>query len=249
MDNGIMPKLVYLDPPTYSKYGHYRSYLRTASKHSCTYCTISESESPGATFNIDHFRPQEKFPLLNTKCENLRYACPRCNSYKRNNWIEESQGCIRSCEVCTNKVCDKNIPRFIDSLVEEPDEHLFLDGNDLLQVKGGSKPAEYTIKFLRLNRAQLVKLRHVRRFMDSWLNELKSEKEKAEDRLRELTQRKIELALVMEKQNSSDSEVYCKMLETLHEIMLTHVQQNIIFIDEEISRLERLMQFRCGSDE
>jgi hypothetical protein len=85
--------------------------------------------------------------------------------------------------------------------------------------------------------------------MDSWLNELKSEKEKAEDRLRELTQRKIELALVMEKQNSSDSEVYCKMLETLHEIMLTHVQQNIIFIDEEISRLERLMQFRCGSDE
>lgn len=249
MDSGVMPKLVYSDPPTYGKYSQYRSYLRTVSNYSCTYCTISESESPGATFNIDHFRPQEKFPLLNAKCENLRYACPRCNSYKRNNWIEESQGCIRSCEVCTNKVCGKNIPRFIDSLNEEPNKHLFLDEDDLLQANDGSKPAEYTIKFLRLNRAQLVKLRHVRRFMDSWLNELKAKKEQAENRLKELTLRKTELVLIMEKYNSGNSEEYCAMLETLHEIMVTHAEQAILFIDEEIKRLERLMQLRCGTDE
>ena len=64
MTNGIMPKLEYLNPPKYDQYSKYREYLRKATDFSCAYCTISESESPGATFNIDHFRPQKEFPSL-----------------------------------------------------------------------------------------------------------------------------------------------------------------------------------------
>lgn len=73
MTNGIMPKLEYLNPPKYDQYSKYREYLRKATDFSCAYCTISESESPGATFNIDHFRPQKEFPSLEASCENLRY--------------------------------------------------------------------------------------------------------------------------------------------------------------------------------
>ena len=64
MTNGIMPKLEYLNPPKYDQYPKYREYLRKVTDFSCAYCTISESESPGATFNIDHFRPQKNSPPL-----------------------------------------------------------------------------------------------------------------------------------------------------------------------------------------
>lgn len=126
MTNGIMPKLEYLNPPKYDQYPKYRKYLRKATGFSCAYCTISESESPGATFNIDHFRPQKEFPSLEASCENLRYTCPRCNSYKRNRWIQRTAGCIRDCKTCTTHVCKENIPRFIDTLKELPSEHISL---------------------------------------------------------------------------------------------------------------------------
>ena len=179
MTNGIMPKLEYLNPPKYDQYPKYREYLRKVTDFSCAYCTISESESPGATFNIDHFRPQKEFPSLEASCENLRYTCPRCNSYKRSRWIQRTAGCIRDCKTCTTHVCKENIPRFIDTLKELPSEHIFLNEDDMLCAYSGSNPANYTIKYLRLNRAQLVKLRHTRRFMDSWLDDLLKKRESA----------------------------------------------------------------------
>ena len=132
MTNGIMPKLEYLNPPKYDQYPKYRDYLRKVTDFSCAYCTISESESPGATFNIDHFRPQKEFPSLEASCENLRYTCPRCNSYKRSRWIQRTAGCIRDCKTCTTHVCKENIPRFIDTLKELPSEHIFLNEDDML---------------------------------------------------------------------------------------------------------------------
>lgn len=113
MTNGIMPKLEYLNPPKYDQYPKYRDYLRKVTDFSCAYCTISESESPGATFNIDHFRPQKEFPSLEASCENLRYTCPRCNSYKRSRWIQRTAGCIRDCKTC---VADGLFCREIDGL-------------------------------------------------------------------------------------------------------------------------------------
>ena len=158
MIESVMHQLVYAKPPTYSRHSQYRDYLRLASQYACAYCTITESENPGATFNIDHFRPKTLFPSLKSTCQNLRYSCPRCNSYKSNRWISVDNGCIRNCEECERKVCKDNIDRFIDVLTEDPSAMLYLGEDNKLYACSGSKPADYTIRYLRLNREQLIKL-------------------------------------------------------------------------------------------
>lgn len=248
MIDGVMPKLEYPNPPEYDRYEKYRTYLRTVSNFSCTYCTISESESLGATFNIEHFRPKAKFPLLECKCENLRYACPRCNSYKRNLWIEKNDGCIQDCEKCTRKVCKNNIARFIDSLKELPAQHIYLDEDDFLHAYTGSNPANYTIKYLRLNRAQLVKLRHVRRFMDNWLNDLNIEREQASKRLEEIKAKQQAFSTLSKVQGSDRSDVHSNMITTMYEMMVLHAEQAILLIDQEIQRLNYILQQRSGCD-
>lgn len=243
-----MSKLEYLNPPEYDKCEKYQEYLRTASNFSCAYCTISESESPGATFNIEHFRPKKKFPTLENKCNNLRYACPRCNSYKRSLWIEESAGCSKACETCTSMVCKENIPRFIDSLTEQPTEYIFLDGADVLHAYNGFKPADYTIKYLRLNRAQLIKLRHVRRFMDSWLNDLNVEREKAIKRLEEIRVQQQTFSDLTKTQCLAEGKVYSDIIATMYEMMILHAEQAVLLIDGEIRKLNYLLYQRSGSD-
>lgn len=249
MANGVMPKLEYLNPPEYDHYQKYREYLRKASNFSCAYCTISESESPGATFNIDHFRPQKEFDSLKATCSNLRYTCPRCNSYKRNNWIKRSAGCSRNCDACTIQACKENIPRFIDSLKEHPSVHLFLDENDILCAYDGSNPANYTIKYLRLNRAQLIKLRRTRRFMDSWLEELFQKRELAAKRLDALNQQKQNFLSAETVHGKSSGSTYVDMLITMYDLVITHAEQTVLIIDEEIRKLHTLMEMRSGSDD
>ena len=249
MANGVMPQLEYLNPPEYDKYPQYREYLRKATDFSCAYCTISESESPGATFNIDHFRPQKEFPSLESSCENLRYACPRCNSYKRDKWIATDAGCNRKCNTCTIHVCKENIPRFIDALKEHPSEHIFLDEHDVLCAYAGSNPANYTINYLRLNRAQLVKLRHTRRFMDSWLKDLLQKREVAAKRLSELEMRKQDFLSKEYSCNASASNLHIDMLKTMFEMVTTLAEQTVLMIDEEIQKLSILIEKRSGSDE
>lgn len=249
MANGVMPKLEYLNPPKYDQYSKYREYLRKATDFSCAYCTISESESPGATFNIDHFRPQKEFPSLESSCENLRYTCPRCNSYKRNKWIRTAAGCNRNCNTCTTHVCKENIPRFIDSLKEPPTEHLFIDEDDILCAYSGSNPANYTINYLRLNRAQLIKLRHTRRFMDSWLQDLLQKRELAAKRLSALEIQKQDFLSKENPHNESTSNLHIAMLKTMYEMVTTLAEQTVLMIDEEIQKLNILMDKRSGSDE
>lgn len=243
-----MPKLEYPNPPQYDKYPQYREYLRKATNYSCAYCTISESESPGATFNIDHFRPKKEFPNLESLCDNLRYSCPRCNSYKRNKWIRIEAGCNRKCNTCTTHVCEDNIPRFIDPLKEPPSEHLFLNDDDTLCAYTSSKPANYTISYLRLNRTQLIKLRHTRRFMDSWYEDLSQKRKSALKRLSELEAQKQEF-LVQESHDASSPNLYVDMLKTMYEMVTTIAEQSVLMIDEELHKLSILMEKRSGSDE
>lgn len=244
-----MPKLEYLNPPKYKVYTSYRKYLRIASNYSCAYCTISESESPGATFNIEHFRPQKFFPELSNKCENLRYSCPRCNSYKGDLWISELNGCKRKCDECKQMVCKNNIERFINSLSEEPSKMIFLEKDDKLYVYNESKPANYTIKYLRLNRAHLVKLRHIRRFMESWLLELESKREKAIRYLENIRERKQIFSATKGSGLSQKEKLYGNVVETMYEMMLLQAEQSILLIEEEIRKLNYLSAQRSGCDE
>lgn len=249
MISAVMGKLHYIDPPEYGTYEKYRDYMRKSTNYSCAYCTTSESEAPGATFNIEHFRPRTFFPQLATKCENLRYSCPRCNSYKGNLWISQATGCSRNCEKCTHRVCEENIDRFIDPVKEDPSKAIFLGTDNRLYAYTNSKPADYTIKYLRLNRAQLIKLRHVRRFMDSWLSDLQRKREKAVNVLDEIRSTQLGFSNVQKGSSLEHDYALQNVVSTMHEMMIVQAEQSLLFIDEEIRKLYILISLRSGCDE
>lgn len=248
MIESVMHQLIYVNPPTYDRYPQYRDYLRSASQYACAYCTITESENPGATFNIEHFRPETLFPSLKSTCQNLRYSCPRCNSYKSKHWIPPENGCIRDCEKCEQKVCRDNIERFIDILCEDPATMLYLGEDNKLHAFLGSKPADYTIKYLRLNREQLIKLRYVRRFMDSWQKDLVEKKNDAEKKLAKIKDEQKSF-LDQNITASTQREQQClDAMKTMYEMLVLTAEQSLFQIEQEIGRLNKLMTYRTGSD-
>lgn len=248
MIDSVMHRLTYENPPSYRQYSSYREYLRKVSGYACAYCTITESENPGATFNIEHFRPEALFPDFVSVCDNLRYSCPRCNSYKSSLWIPMAEGCIRDCEKCTQKVCKTDIERFVDVLTENPGSMIYLGEDNKLYALSGSRPANYTIKYLRLNRSQLVKLRYVRRFMDSWHNDLLVKKKDAFERL---TKIKDEQQTFLDKRiapSTQKEQTYHDAMETMYELLVMIAEESLSHIEEEIDKLSKLMTYREGKD-
>ncbi len=248
MNESVMHQLIYKNPPTYDRYPQYRDYLRSATQYACAYCTITESENPGATFNIEHFRPEALFPSLKSICQNLRYSCPRCNSYKSKHWIPQENGCIRNCQSCERKVCKANIERFIDVLTEDPATMVYLGDDNKLHAFSDSKPADYTIKYLRLNREQLIKLRYVRRFMDSWRKDLVEKKKDAEEKLAKIKDEQksfLEQNIVA----TTQKERQClAAMSTMYELLVLTAEQSLFQIEQELVRLNRLVTYRTGSD-
>ena len=250
MIKGTMQKLIYINPPQYRTYPSYRKYLREISHYSCTYCTVTESEALGATFVIEHFRPKSLFKDLECECTNLHYACPRCNSYKSDLWISNEDGCIRNCNNCGTHICQTNISRFVDCLTENPDELMYLKEDNKIYAYSGSFAAEYTIEFLRLNRAQLVKLRYVRRFMEDWCQELNIKLKNAEEHRCNISEKRQNFESVsINKQSLSEKEHLQFMMSlTLYDMMIVQADQSILFIKSEISKLNHLIENRNGSD-
>ena len=244
MNSIPMSLLVYDNPPEYKTVGSYRTYLREKSNYSCAYCSISEAESSGATFNIDHFRPKSLFPKLETQCRNLRYSCPRCNSYKSNNWISKEDGCINDCSECKQHVCKDNIERFVDVLIEDPSKIMYLKDDDKLYAYSGSKVGEYTIDYLRLNRMQLVRLRHVRRFMDNWERLLCDKLSCVEKEIQSIQSQLIEF-----KNNSTMEEISKNIILTLFEMLEAQQENSRIFIEQELSNLRHLKNTMQGRDD
>lgn len=244
-----MQGLRYINQPKIGKYDSLKSrnYLRKVSKYACAYCTITESEAPGATFHIDHFRPQALFSDLTDECTNLRYTCPRCNLLKSKLWITLDQGCIRKCQECHTKGCHENIYRFIDSLHENPKQHLFLNDRDEIEAMEDSKPGTYTIKYLRLNRAQLIKLRKVRRFLELWEQELKQKKRIAEKQLDEILQKKIFFETKNQLLNKVNDET--ELANILFSMLELQARYLIDIYDHEINNVETLKMSHIGADD
>lgn len=245
MNNSIAPKLHYREGQSYGEYDRYREVLREDASYSCAYCTITESESPGATFNIDHFRPKKLFPNLIVNYENLRYSCPRCNSYKRDAWISLEDGCKRDCSTCTQHVCHNNIMRFIDSMWEDPSKQLYLDEDFFIYPYDGNQPASYTIQRLRLNRAQLIKLRRVRSFLDVWMNELELKKQKAEKQIDQVKKKREEVLLSL---SIAEPDKNIKFIELLFNLLETQAIDTLDSIMEEIRKVEFFTLQRVGND-
>ena len=245
MINSIASKLQYRHVRQYKSYNSYRKFLCVDAEHSCAYCTITESESPGATFNIDHFRPKELFPDLVATYENLRYSCPRCNSYKSDAWISINDGCKRDCNTCTQHVCHDNIKRFVDSMREDPSECLYLGEDYLLYPQDGNRPASYTIQRLRLNRAQLIKLRHVRKFLDMWMNELEQKRQSAEENISNIRKQREEAWLSFSGAKPAKN---IEVVEVLFDMIETIAIDAFDGIMAEISKVEFFTSQRAGSD-
>lgn len=196
MTDNIMKKIKYDNEPQYDEPELYRKYVSEKCNFACVYCTVTESESCGATFNLDHFRPKKLFPKLYSDCSNLRYACPRCNSYKRARWIAETDGCIRDCDSCTSKVCTKDIDRFIDVLNENPEDYIELDQDQIIRPINNSNVGSYSILSLRLNREQLIKLRKTRLYLAEWINQINMMQEELDLRMDSLKEKEERLAKI-----------------------------------------------------
>lgn len=162
----------YINPPQYSSYRSYKSYIISNCTCKCSYCSIKESESVGSTFEIDHFRPKKIFPKLENDIYNLRLACRKCNLFKSDLWIDTSLGCNRDCGNCNNKICTKNIERFYDSMNEDVQSIMGMDEEFLLKPINNSNVSKYTIDKLRLNRKNLVDLRRNRFIIKELINQI-----------------------------------------------------------------------------
>lgn len=125
--------------------------MREDFRGTCAYCLLEERWSAGAeNFEIDHFRPQSKFPLLALDFYNLYWSCHVCNRVKGSRWPPQA-------------LRDRNIG-FVDLCVDEFADH-FAEGADGVWL-GLTESARYTIEALRLNRPHLVWIRKTLRAMD-----------------------------------------------------------------------------------
>lgn len=251
MIESVMQKITFVNPPKRKTAEGYRRYLRSLFNYSCAYCTITEAEAKGATFNIEHFRPKTHFDSLKSECTNLRYSCPRCNSYKHDIWISKEEGCSRNCKECSSHVCKTDIPRFVDVSEEEPSAVFRIDDNDRIVAYNDSKVAKFTIDTLRLNRAQLVKMRYVRRYMESWKTQLKNDLNSSERRLREIEQRKKAFVQLKEKVDlSSKKNSLCvEAIDTVFHVLELEEERISLQIISNIQRLENLEKNAFGADE
>ena len=131
------------NPPRYSDYGRYKPLLREDFCYRCGYCRTHESAFGSVrNMTIDHFRPKSLFPRLVASYSNLHYCCNECNTYKADRWPSDAE--------LTNGY------RFVEACVDDPDEHYeFVD----LVMKPRTRPAEFTVSALRLDRPALLSRR------------------------------------------------------------------------------------------
>ena len=139
------------DPPAQSDYKRYKQPLREDFQYRCAYCILHEGDPYGGGFHhfqIDHFRPRNKFPDLINTYSNLYYSCTWCNRAKSDTWPtndEQSRGFV-----------------FVDPCVED----LYTTHARLDPTTGKLEPTtnagDFTITEIRLNRGMFNILRKKR---------------------------------------------------------------------------------------
>ena len=125
-------------------YGGYRSYVRKDFRETCAYCLIAELLAAGQeNFELDHFKPQNTFPLLINDYYNLRWSCHPCNRIKWKKWPNLAL-------VATGQ-------SFVDLALDDFGVHFSENADG--SWTGLTPAASYTIDQLRLNRPHLMKVR------------------------------------------------------------------------------------------
>ncbi len=91
-----MAKITRQVKPTkkFTNYREYKPFLRVEFLYACVYCEVYESESAGEdNFQVEHYVPQSKYPMLECVYENLFYSCAFCNgpAAKSGYWATKEQ--------------------------------------------------------------------------------------------------------------------------------------------------------------
>jgi len=172
-------------PPSYPDFRKYTPYLRRDFIFQCAYCERTESYFGGQeAFEVDHFRPANKFRALRNTYENLYYVCGKCNRHKSDTWPSDDQISRGS--------------RFADPCMEDPyvDHLRETEGGDLEEL---TSCGVYSNAHIRLNRPELQTWRRSRRQAQEDLPTLRGLEEKLKRALtmfREATeQREIQARL------------------------------------------------------
>ena len=140
------------NPPFYTDYRRYKPFLREDFRHLCAYCLLHEGHPQLGggfqSYQIDHFRPRKTFPELVAVYDNLYYACRLCNRAKWEIWPTQEE--------------QDSDWRFVDPCAED----LYKDHARLIPTTGKldpiSRPGDYTIRQIRLNRRVFKNLRRHR---------------------------------------------------------------------------------------
>lgn len=140
------PVLVRSNVPSKKNYHDYKEELRKDFSYSCAYCSITEIEASGLSFEIDHYLPQKHFTDKVNDYENLYWSCQKCNSYK-SDYCQEVDGLPDYCYIIR---IDKENPR----------THYYLNDDLLKEITNTGK---FTINKLNLNRNALRRIRNFRR--------------------------------------------------------------------------------------
>jgi hypothetical protein len=126
-------------------YREYREELRFDFWYSCAYCTMTELESRGIGFDIDHYYPRKTHPQLINEYENLMWSCQRCNRCKSDFSPDEEDILVGNVIIRPDR--------------DDPREHY-----ELRQcfLEGKTPTGNFNIEWLDLNRQQLRRLREIR---------------------------------------------------------------------------------------
>lgn len=127
-------------------YQGFRTPVREDFRATCAYCLLEEKWAAGLeNFELDHFRPQSKFPELYLNFYNLYWACHVCNRTKGIHWPAPKH---KGIEIT-----------FVDLCTDDFDAHFVEHPNG--EWLGKTQSAKYTIESLRLNRPHLVEIRRL----------------------------------------------------------------------------------------
>jgi hypothetical protein len=129
--------------PVLADYSAYREVLRFDFYYSCAYCSVSEIEATGIGFQIDHYIPQVHGGT--NVYTNLMWSCQHCNRGKSHVWLPVAQQAAGF--------------RFVRPDVDNPADHYDLGGYKLFAK---TKPGEFSIEVLGLNRQTLQTVRKIR---------------------------------------------------------------------------------------
>jgi hypothetical protein len=130
-------------------YNEYKGSLREDFLWACAYCTISEYEAQAIRMTIDHYEPQKVRPDLVNSYENLMYCCDDCNVLKGDRCPPEAARVDGHRFFRPDK--DYRHENFQKGLKQTD---IYLDGR--------TNVGKFTIEFLDLNRATLLRLRKIR---------------------------------------------------------------------------------------